>query len=201
MGTRPEFLIQSLTSIRLAGDASIHVVAPKNACLETQIPSNLFDLLIDDPGIGLSSAIDFGLRSFPLSVEYINWLGDDDLLKQGSLDVTMQALRDDHKVVLAFGGCDYINSENQVIFTNKSGKYAVPLMRVGPQLIPHHFGDILNFGPKMAQNVPKMAKNWPKSVPKWWNCRVLRCQILYKNAFSMLRQKKRFWAKNFFFIF
>jgi GT2 family glycosyltransferase len=136
MGTRPDFLIQSLTSIRLAGDASIHVIAPKNACLETQIPWNLFDLLIDDPGIGLSSAIDFGLRSFPPNVEYMNWLGDDDLLSEGSLDHTLALLTDDPGVVLVYGGCEYIDESGKSLWLNRSGNYAKYVMHCGPQLIP-----------------------------------------------------------------
>jgi hypothetical protein len=128
--------MQSLTSIRLAGDASIHVVAPKNACLETQIPSNLFDLLIDDPGIGLSSAIDFGLRSFPPNVEYMNWLGDDDLLSEGSLDHTLALLTDDPGVVLVYGGCEYIDESGKSLWLNRSGNYAKYVMHCGPQLIP-----------------------------------------------------------------
>jgi len=136
LGTRPEFLAQCLRSIRIAGYSLIHIVMPVSASLPKEITSDLYDQVIADPGTGLAAAIHAGLISFPEQVRFISWLGDDDLLKSGSLDVTTQALRDDHKVVLAFGGCDYINSENQVIFTNKSGKYAVPLLRVGPQLIP-----------------------------------------------------------------
>jgi GT2 family glycosyltransferase len=136
LGTRPEYLVQCLRSIREAGSSLIHIVIPVSASLPKEISSELYDQVIADPGTGLAGAIHTGLISFPEPVRFINWLGDDDLLKPGSLDVTSQALRDDHNAVLAFGGCDYINSENQVIFTNKSGKYALPLLRIGPQLIP-----------------------------------------------------------------
>jgi len=136
LGTRPEYLAQCLRSIREAGSSLIHIVMPVSASLPPEITSDLYDQVIADPGTGLSAAIHTGLITFPEPVRFINWLGDDDLLKPGSLDIALRELRDDHKAVLAFGGCDYINSENQVIFTNKSGKYAVPLLRVGPQLIP-----------------------------------------------------------------
>jgi GT2 family glycosyltransferase len=69
-------------------------------------------------------------------VKYVNWLGDDDLLKPESLEMTSRELQQNKETVFVFGGCDYIDSSNQLIFTNKSGKYAVPLMRFGPQLIP-----------------------------------------------------------------
>ena len=136
LGTRPEYLAQCLRSIRGAGSSLIHIVMPVSASLPPEITADLYDQVIADPGTGLAAAIHAGLVTFPEQVRFINWLGDDDLLKPEALDVALQALAADQNVVLVFGGCDYINSENQVIFTNKSGKYAVPLMRVGPQLIP-----------------------------------------------------------------
>jgi GT2 family glycosyltransferase len=136
LGTRPEYLAQCLKSIRLAGISLIHIVMPDSASLPPEITTDLYDKVIADPGTGLAAAIHTGLITFPEPVRFINWLGDDDLLKPESLHVASQALRHDNNIVLVFGGCDYINGENQVIFTNKSGKYAVPVMRFGPQLIP-----------------------------------------------------------------
>jgi len=136
LGTRSEYLNLCLKSIREAGSSLIHIVVPNSASLLPEIASDLYDKVIDDPGMGLAAAIHAGLGTFPESVRFINWLGDDDLLKPGSLETSSQALREDDRTVLVFGGCDYINSMNQVIFTNKSGMYAVPLMRMGPQLIP-----------------------------------------------------------------
>ena len=136
LGKRPEYLLQCLRSLRDAGNALIYLVMPESVSLPHEINSDLYDRVITDPGIGLAAAIHAGLSSFPESVRYINWLGDDDLLVEGSLDKTSEVLRNDEDVILVFGGCDYINKTNQVIFTNKSGRYAVRLMRVGPQLIP-----------------------------------------------------------------
>ena len=136
LGTRPEYLAQCLLSIREAGSSLIHIVMPASVSLPPEITSDLYDQVIADPGTGLAAGIHVGLISFPEQVHFINWLGDDDLLKPGSLETTSDALRKDADAVLVFGGCEYINSVSEVIFTNKSGKYAVPLMRVGPQLIP-----------------------------------------------------------------
>ena len=136
LGTRPEYLAQCLRSIRGAGTSLIHIVMPISVPLPPEITSDLYDQVIADPGAGLAAAIHMGLVTFPKPVRFINWLGDDDLLKPGSLDSTSYALRNDDGIVLVYGGCDYINSTNDVIFTNKSGRYAAPLMRVGPQLIP-----------------------------------------------------------------
>ena len=136
MGTRPEFLLQSLASIRSAGNATIHIIAPESAKLATVLDPSSYDALIVDPGTGLSSAIDTGLRSFPPSVQYINWLGDDDLLTEGSLDHALSVLSGDPGIALVYGGCEYIEGNGKSLWLNKSGSYAKYLMRFGPQLIP-----------------------------------------------------------------
>jgi GT2 family glycosyltransferase len=136
LGTRPKYLEQCLRSIRGAGNVLIHIVIPDSVLLPAEITPDLYDQVIADPGMGLAAAIHAGLISFPESVKYINWLGDDDLLKPESLEMSSRVLQQNKETVFVFGGCDYIDSSNQLIFTNKSGKYAVPLMRCGPQLIP-----------------------------------------------------------------
>jgi GT2 family glycosyltransferase len=136
MGTRPKFLKQSLESIRSAGHATIHIVAPESAQLASVLDPNSYDALIVDPGTGLSAAIDAGLRSFPPSVQYINWLGDDDLLTEGSLDHALSVLSGNLGIALVYGGCEYIDGDGKSLWLNKSGSYAKYLMRFGPQLIP-----------------------------------------------------------------
>jgi len=136
MGTRPEFLLQSLASIRSAGTATIHIVAPESAKLASVLDPNSYDALIVDPGTGLSAAIDVGLRSFSQNVGYINWLGDDDLLTEGSLDHALSVLAGNPDISLVYGGCEYIDCNGKSLWLNKSGSFAKYLMRCGPQLIP-----------------------------------------------------------------
>ena len=136
MGSRPEFLLQSLASIRSAGSATIHIIAPESAKLATVLDPSSYDALIFDPGTGLSAAIDAGLRSFPSSVRYINWLGDDDLLTEGSLDHALGILVDNPSIALVYGRCEYIDGHGTSLWLNKSGSYAKYLMRCGPQLVP-----------------------------------------------------------------
>ena len=136
LGTRPAFLRQSLASIRSAGNATIHIVAPESAKLASVLDPSSYDALVVDPGMGLSAAIDAGLQSFSPNVEYINWLGDDDLLTEGSLDHALSVLSGNPGIALVYGGCEYIDGEGKSLWLNKSGPYAKYLMRCGPQLIP-----------------------------------------------------------------
>ena len=140
LGRRPDYLVQCLNSIKSAskkiGSAYVIVVAPKSFDSSTFLRSGLIQKVVEDPGKGLAGAINVGFAAMPNEVEYINWLGDDDLLSPGSLDVTSQFLESNPKTVLVFGSCDYIDPAGKVVWNNKSGAFAVPLLRFGPDLIP-----------------------------------------------------------------
>lgn len=136
LGTRPEYLLQCLNSIRAAGQAHILLVAPADYDPAALFEAHLIDGKVDDPRLGLSEAINFGIRSMPKEVEFVNWLGDDDLLAEGSIVLGEEFLAENPAAVMVFGACDYIDSEGAVIWTNKSGHWAVPLLRFGPDLIP-----------------------------------------------------------------
>ena len=136
LGTRPDYLRQCLASIRAAGGSLIHIVAPSSMDFASVIEPDLFDAVIDDPGLGLATAIDVGLKSFPDSVVFVNWLGDDDELVPGSIHRAVSVLEDDSRIALVYCGCEYIDGVGKRLWVNKSGKYAKYLMRFGPQLIP-----------------------------------------------------------------
>ena len=136
LGKRPEYLRQCLESIRAAGEAHILLVAPDSFDAEKVLPSDLFNQVVFDPGSGLSAAINLGVDSLPPSVSLINWLGDDDLLTEESITTAARELEASPDVLMVFGSCDYIDEAGAVVWKNKSGQWAVPLLRFGPDLIP-----------------------------------------------------------------
>jgi hypothetical protein len=136
LGTRPDYLNQALRSIRDAGNCHIIVVAPEPEMIKANYEPELIDQIIQDPKRGLAEAINTGMRSLPSSVLYANWLGDDDLLSPNSLTYASQVLANSTSTVCVYGGCSYIGPKGEILWINKSGKYARWLMRVGPQLIP-----------------------------------------------------------------
>ena len=136
LGERPDYLQQCLSSIRAAGEAFIVLVAPATFDSSSLKSSELVDLFVEDPKAGLPQAINAGFRAMPSNIELINWLGDDDLLATGSLLKTSQALEADDSLSFVFGSCNYVDPYGNVIWTNKSGQWAVPLLRFGPDLIP-----------------------------------------------------------------
>ena len=136
LGTRPEYLRQCLLSIREAGPAFVLLVTKEASSSDELKTEGLADSVVTDPGQGLPHAINAGIKELPREVEYINWLGDDDLLAVDSLLHTSAVLDTEPETVLVFGSCDYIDEDGDVVWRNKSGFWAVPLLRVGPDLIP-----------------------------------------------------------------
>jgi GT2 family glycosyltransferase len=136
IGQRPEYLPLALQSIREAGNAYVLLVGNKGFDATSFLDSGLIDKYIDEEDPGLAAKINFGFRALPQQIQYINWLGDDDLLTRGSLEVALDRITQQDQPVLVYGGCEYIDPKGNSLFTNKSGAWAVPLLRFGPQLIP-----------------------------------------------------------------
>lgn len=136
IGGRPEYLPLALKSIREAGNAYILLIGNKGFDSKKLLSEGLIDEYIDEPESGLAAKINFGFRKLPPEIRFINWLGDDDLLTSGSLIEAVERLARPDEPVLVFGGCEYIDTSGKPIFLNKSGPWAVPLLRFGPQLIP-----------------------------------------------------------------
>lgn len=136
LGQRSDYLFDSLNSIRKAGKSHICVVAPPGVDLSQVENAGLVDSRVDDPKSGLPAAINFGFASLPDSIKFIAWLGDDDLLELGSIDLTFLAMNSNPKYSAVFGACHYIDPSGDRILTNKSGAWAVPLISFGPDLIP-----------------------------------------------------------------
>ena len=136
IGERPQYLDITLKSIREAGDSYIVLVGRKGFDASPYQNSGLVDLYIDELETSVPKKINQGFRALPENIEYITWLGDDDLLSPGSLSVAVSALSQPVKPVLVYGHCQYIDSEGNDVLVKRSGGWAVPLLRFGPQLIP-----------------------------------------------------------------
>jgi glycosyltransferase involved in cell wall biosynthesis len=136
LGTRINYLVECLKSIRGAGCTNIYIVGPINTLQNKQELSGLYDCLIEDPKSGLTGAINIGVKSFPGFIRYVTWLGDDDLLTKDSLTDSLLAFDADANVVATYGMCDYISSDGSKIFRNESGNWASILMNFLPNLIP-----------------------------------------------------------------
>ncbi len=136
LGRRPEFLTQTLRSIRdqqIPADLVI-VGPPENQelvkfALENKIP------LLPDPG-SLPAAINVGATALKEHHEFINWLNDDDLLEPNTLHLVAETLDRNPQATVAFGYCRYIDTQNQELWVSKVGKLAPKILPWGPDLVP-----------------------------------------------------------------
>ena len=136
LGTRIEFLRQNLESISSQDTpADIVVVCPKEATEARQLAERHNAAVIDDPG-SLPKAINAGAAQLQPHHEFINWLGDDDLLEPRSLTITTRALDNNPNATVAFGACRYINEHNSELWVSRAGKWAPRILGWGPDLIP-----------------------------------------------------------------
>ena len=136
IGERPQYLESTLKSIRDAGESYIVLVGRKGFDVSSFQKTGLVDLYVDEDDASVPNKINQGFRALPVSIEYITWIGDDDLLAPGALETAVKALNRPEKPVLVFGHCQYIDSEGINVLVKRSGSWAVPLLRFGPQLIP-----------------------------------------------------------------
>jgi len=136
LGQRPEYLEQSLASIRSAGRSWVVIVAPASFDASDLVARGLADEKIDETGRSLPAAIEQGFAALPEGVEFMSWLGDDDLLRADALTITSDFLAAHPKSSAVYGRCEYIDENNRQVWINKSGPWAAPLLRVGPDLIP-----------------------------------------------------------------
>ena len=136
LGLRVDFLRQTLQSIRdQRVTADIAVVTPRKAAEARALAQEFHATVIDDPG-SLPAAINRGVESAQLHHLYVNWLGDDDLLTENSLQDCITALSTHPMSVLAYGACRYIDDTGVELWVSKAGKWADRILTWGPDLIP-----------------------------------------------------------------
>ena len=136
IGERPQYLESTLKSIREAGESFIVLVGRKGFDASSFQKAGLVDIYVDEVESSVPNKINQGFRALPETIEYVTWIGDDDLLSPGALGIAVQALEKPEKPVLVYGHCQYIDSDGNDVLVKRSGRWAVPLLRFGPQLIP-----------------------------------------------------------------
>ena len=136
IGQRPQYIESTLRSIRNAGETFVVLVGRRDFNGTTHADSGLVDLYIDEEDSSLPGKINQGFRALPKEIEYITWVGDDDLLSANALLAAVALLDGPEKPIMVFGHCQYIDSDGNDVLVKRTGSWAVPLLTFGPQLIP-----------------------------------------------------------------
>ena len=136
LGRRLDYLGQTLESIaRQDLPADVVVVTPDGALDARKLAAAAGAAVVGDPG-SLPGAINLGASLAGPEHEFVNWIGDDDLLEPGSLAATVGAMRQDPGIVVAYGACRYIDDEGRALWTSQAGRWAQRILPWGPDLIP-----------------------------------------------------------------
>ena len=134
--TRNDYLLQSLEAIQKAGDPYVILMGP-DVEVNSKNFAGLFDQIVEEPSTGtLSVKLNFALNALPEDVYLITWIGDDDLLAEGSLRYLEQQFINEPELLLIYGACNYIDSHGNKIGENKSHPWALDLAKFGPFLAP-----------------------------------------------------------------
>jgi glycosyltransferase involved in cell wall biosynthesis len=139
LGDRLDTLELTLASIDAQRDdvaLRLVVVAPESASKARDLAVGHGATVVGDPKTGISAAINAGIEAAE-SESYYAWMGDDDLFRRGGLRRLLDLMTSGPDVVVAYGGCDYIDPNGAVIGTSRAGRVARWLLPWGPDLIPH----------------------------------------------------------------
>ena len=139
LGDRLAHLERALRSVeaqRESADVSVVMVVPSGKKQARALGKKFGATLVDDPGEGMSAAMNAGLDT-RLDEEFYIWLGDDDYYLPGGVTVLANLLTSNPKAVVAYGGCHYVDDSDEVLWTSKAGSLAKRIVGFGPNLIPH----------------------------------------------------------------
>lgn len=139
LGDRLDYLRETLATVeeqRRDVDLTLVAVMPSTAIEARELARGAGAVVVDDPGTGISEAINGGLRA-RTTEDFYAWIGDDDLFRPGGLRRLRDLLLADTSAVLVYGGCDYIDPDGRTLGTSRAGRLARWLLAWGPDLIPH----------------------------------------------------------------
>ena len=135
LGQRSKYLDECIRSILNAGSPLIVIVSPGNVVFNDFVKSKV-GLFVGEHGKGLATAINLAVANLPPEIEFFNWLGDDDLLAENSLDKCIKVLQESQQTSAVYGQCEYIDKDSRKVATNYSGNWAKKILHFGPDLIP-----------------------------------------------------------------
>lgn len=83
----------------------------------------------------LGAKLNAALSSLSECVEYVTWISDDDLISAGIIDAIRAAFMSDNNLAMAYGTCDFIDSNGQLLLRQVPVKFAHQFVAFGPNLI------------------------------------------------------------------
>ena len=136
LGERLESLDRTLSSIRDQAGVLVDMllVAKTNTPALSAIADRYKANIIVHPG-NISATINAGFAQASETHKYISWLGDDDMLRSNDLANASALLDSNPTAVVAYGSCDYVDRNGNLLFTHRPPPAAPMLLQFVPGLI------------------------------------------------------------------
>ncbi|MFF7977818.1 glycosyltransferase [Streptomyces sp. NPDC007901] len=130
-GERPEYLEECLTSIRRQWEpVDVVVVGPERAAPVLRAAARRHGCrFLAESRRGLSNAVNQGWLG--ATTDYLAWLGDDDLLTEGSLAAACEELDRRPDAAMVYGRLEVIDSAGGTLYTLRPGTFASWFFRYG----------------------------------------------------------------------
>lgn len=136
LGERLESLAETLQSISDQDVCTrVVMVVPRSAAAARRLADDRGILTVDDPGRGLSAAMNAGLLA-PGREPYYAWLNDDDLLRPHGLRTLVAMMDANPPAPVVYGACDYIDPQGRLLGASRMGPWAARILSWGPDLVP-----------------------------------------------------------------
>lgn len=137
MGTREEFLVQTIDSLTNMQERPFLLLAGPSSAFSTKLAERgKVDLLVSDfETLPVAEKIHRSFLMMPDHIEFLTWIGDDDLFYARGYELAISTLDKMPNTVMVYGPCRYIDSRGNPILLTKPGKKAEKVLSWGPQLI------------------------------------------------------------------
>jgi len=123
-----------LDSIRRQDESiEVVIVAPAAAADLRVLAESYSCQFLIERGSGISNAINQAWED--ARTEYVAWLGDDDLLADGSVSAAVAELDKNPGDVMVYGRVRVIDAHGNHVYTMRPGKYASTFIRYGPNFV------------------------------------------------------------------
>lgn len=135
LGDRPTYLDECLKSIQSAGYDVVCIVSPETQ--PTPILSGVTVIHLKDPGRGVAAAINIGFTALieGEGCRIVAWLGDDDAITSHQLSESLHILSSSGAVAVV-GSCEYVNVNEEVIFTSSPRRKDVCFLEYWSNRLP-----------------------------------------------------------------
>lgn len=136
LGERLETLCRTLSSVKAQSGVTVDIVlVAKTKTLELLAVADLYKVrIIFHPG-HISAAINAGFAQAGNAHKYLYWLGDDDMLRPNALANASALLEHNPTAVVAYGACDYVDLNGNLLFSRRPPPLAPALLQIIPGLI------------------------------------------------------------------